>query len=436
MEITKIETNKEKQFFLKESKVNFKPYSEKIEKNVINIFTDIEQQEIVGFGGAVTQSSGIAYQKLSEENKKKFLEETFGDYGYNIVRVPIGSCDFSDKSYSYAKNKDLSDFSIQEDYKHIIPLLKDIKSYRPDVKILASPWSPPSFMKSNKILILGGKLKENYYQTYSDYFVKYIKAYEEIGLNIDYITIQNEPHALQIWESCIISIEEEYNFTEKYLYPNFQKNNIKTKILAFDHNKEKLYLWANKIFSKENHIDGIAFHSYSGEHFEAMDACRKKFPDKLLFHTEKCVGFSNFNPGNEQIDAEIYTFELINDLNNGLNCFLDWNIILDKNGGPNHKRNYCNSPIMLINDEKDYYKNLCYYYIGHFSKVIKPGAVNLGYSKYSKDINSTAFKNPDGTIGIVVLNICDWPQEFNLCIDNICIKETVDKRSIISYILK
>ena len=436
MEILKIETNLDKKIYFKESKEEWKNYSSKIENSVINIFTDIEKQKIIGFGGAVTQSSGIAYKKLQEENKTKFIQELFGDYGYNIVRIPMGSCDFSDRTYSYSKKKDLSDFSIEEDYKHIIPLLQDIKSFKPDVKILASPWSPPSFMKSNKIAILGGKLKEKYYEIYSNYFVKYIKEYEKIGLNIDYITIQNEPYATQTWESCIFSIEEEYYFMENYLYPNFERNDINTKILIYDHNKEKMYQWANEIFSKSNHADGLAFHSYSGEHFEAVNACRNKFPDKLLFHTERCVGFSNFNPNNEQVDAEIYGIEILNDLNNGTNCFLDWNILLDKNGGPNHKRNYCNSPIMLVNNETDYYKNLCYYYIGHFSKIIKDGAVNLGYSRYSKEISVTAFRNLDGSIVVVLINTHDWTHDYNLCINDICITGNMDKRSIISYVIK
>ena len=215
VEILKLETDWNKKIFFKESKENYKKYSPKLENSIINIFTDIEKDQFIGFGGAVTQSSGIAYKKLTAENKHKFIEELFGDYGYNIVRIPIGSCDFSDRTYSYAKKKDLSDFSIDEDYNHIIPLLKDIKEYRPDLKIIASPWSPPSFMKSTKILILGGKLKEKYYQTYSNYLVKYIKAYEKIGLNIDYITIQNEPNAIQIWESCIFTIEEELEFLDK-----------------------------------------------------------------------------------------------------------------------------------------------------------------------------------------------------------------------------
>ena len=436
MEILKLETNFEKKFFFKNSKEDYKPYSNKIEKNVINIFPDIKKEKIIGFGGAVTQSSGLAYKKLSDENKKKFINDLFGEYGYNIVRIPIGSCDFSDKTYSYSSKKDLSDFSIKEDYRHIIPLLQDIKNFKPNLKILASPWSPPSYMKSNKMHILGGKLKEKYFETYCDYFVKYIKAYNQIGLNIDYLTIQNEPYATQIWESCLFDIEDELKLLNNYLYPNFEKNEINTKILIYDHNKEKLYKWANVIFNKSNYADGIAFHSYSGEHFDAINICKSKFPDKLLFHTERCVGFSNFNPNNEQPDAEIYGIEILNDLNNGTNCFLDWNILLDKNGGPNHKRNFCNSPIMLINDETNYYKNLCYYYIGHFSKVIKEGAINLGYSRYNKEISVTAFRNLDGSIAVVLMNTHDWQHDYNLCIDDMYIPGKIDKRTIISYIIK
>ena len=276
-------------------------------------------------------------------------------------------------------------------------------------------------------------IQKKYKQTYSEYFVKYINSYKEHGINIDYVTVQNETNALTLWESCVYSPKEEADFLVNYLYPTFEKNKIKTKILIYDHNKEKLFSRALAEFNDPNVANaasGIAFHWYSGNHFENIALCHEKFPDKLLFHTEGCFGYTPDN-----CYANEYAHDIAEDLNAGTNAYMDWNILLDSNGGPCHIKNYCNSPVMLTQDNLDYNKSLAYYYIGHFSKVIMPGAVRIAYSKYIGDIKMTAFKNPDNSIALVMLNREHYDISFRVCFKNICFKDIIYHQSMISYLI-
>ena len=436
MKIEKIETNYKRNMFLDSKIIKSGKYKESIENKVINAYKDIQKQQFIGFGGAITQATGETYKKLSSEKQKEFLYDYFVNCNYNILRLPIGSCDFSREKYSYSNKKDLSDFSIEKDKEYLIPLVKDILEMRPGVQFLASPWSPPSFMKTNKMLTLGGRLLEKYYGLYADYLVRYIKAYKELGVEINYITIQNEPNAIQIWESCLFTAKEELDFIKNYLYPSFKENNIETKILIYDHNKEKMYKRADEIINKFNEVDGIAYHWYTGDHFENIELCSRVFKDKLLIHTEGCVGFSKFNPDEEVKNAEIYAHDILGDLTHGCNGYIDWNMLLDHKGGPNHKLNYCNSPIMLKEDSDEYYKNLCYYYIAQFSKVVMPGAHIIATSRYTENIEVVACINKDNSIGIVLLNRNDKNFEYNLCIEDMCIHDNLDSHAIVSYLIK
>ena len=431
--VTKFETNNEKKYYFHESKINIKKYSKRIENNVINIYPNIEYQEFIGMGGAITEASAYSYSLLPEHKKQSFINDYFLTANYTLCRISIGSCDFSLKSYSYSKKHDLSDFSIEKDKKYIIPFIQDILKVKPDLKFLASPWSPPSFMKNTKRLIGGGKLLDKYKQTYADYLVKFINSYKELGINISYMTVQNEPNATMLWESCVFNAEDEADFLANYLYPTFKKNNIDTKILIYDHNKEKLFNRALDVFDNQAAKDaasGIAFHWYSGNHFENIALCRQFFPDKLLFHTEGCFGLSKDNSYHN-----LYAHDIAEDFNSGVNGYTDWNILLNSKGGPNHKRNYCNSPIMLNDDSSDYIKSLSFYYIGHFSKVIQPGAHRIAFSKFSGDIKMTAFKNPDNSIVVILINGVHYNMDINLCINDNMIKDTLESQSIVSYII-
>lgn len=433
MKITRIETNKHQNMYFNTTKIKSRRYWPILDRQIINIYPDVTYQEFKGFGAAITESAAYAYSLLPAEKKTEFMKDMFENINYSLCRLQIGSSDFSLNTYAYAKKHDLSDFSIERDKKYIIPFIQDALKVNPNLRFLASPWSPPRFMKNTKISILGGKLLTKYKQTYADYFVKYLNSYKELGINIDYVTIQNETNGMPIWESCLYSAKDEVDFLVNYLYPTFQKNNIHTKILVYDHNKEKLFTRACAEFNNpeaNKAASGIAFHWYSGNHFENISLCREKFPDKLLFHTEGCFSFDPTNSFANQ-----YAHDIIEDLNAGINGYIDWNILLNSKGGPNHKKNYCNSPVMLKEDNSDYNKSLTYYYIGQFSKVIKPGAVKIAHSKYLSDLRVTAFKNPDNSIAVVLYNTAGYKIDFHMCIGKRRIRDSIEKDCMVSYLI-
>ncbi len=441
MEITKFETNYKRKFFFYKSKVNPKKYQEKIENQVINIYPEITYQTFLGFGGAFTESTGYALKQLSAEKQNQALNDYFSKDGLNYYfgRLPIGSSDFSPKSYSYSYKEDLSDFSIEKDNEFILPVVKATLKINPNLQFLSSPWSPPKFMKTNKMLTLGGKLIQKYKQTWANYFAKYIKEYKQEGIDIKYVTVQNEPNAVQLWESCLYNPEEEIDFAVNYLYPTLRSNNLQTKILIWDHNKEKLFTRSKQELNTNKALEavaGIAYHYYSGDHFENIALTHDTFPGKILLHTEGCTGYSKFNPNEEIQNGEIYGHDILGDLNAGSNGYIDWNLVLDNKGGPNHKFNYCNSPIMINKDNSDYIKNLTYYYIGHFSKFIMPGAKRIAFSKYTSDIEVTAFKNPDNSIAIVLMNRNNFNKEYTICLNDVTFHDNLDSHAIVSYVVK
>lgn len=440
MKILKYETNYVEKNYIKEQKTDLKNITRSVEYKVINIYPEIEYQNFVGFGGSITEAAGYAFSRLDLDKRKEVIKEIFSEEGlnYSYIRLPIGSCDFSIKSYSYSSKKDLSDFSIEKDREYILPLLKEAFNANQNLKIIASPWSPPAFMKNTHLLVFGGKLRNKYKQTYADYFVKYIKAYKDEGFDINYVTVQNEPNAIQKWESCLYSAEEEADFIVNYLYPTLKRNNLNTEILIWDHNKERLVTRVLKEFTIDGAYDkiaGIAYHYYTGEHFDNVRIISERFPDKLLIHSEGCVGYSDQKNDTNVGDGEIYSHDIIGDFNAGSMGYVDWNLILDYNGGPNHKNNFCSSPVMINKEGNDYFKNPSFTYISHFSRFIKPGAKRLGVSRYTDDIEITAFKNMDNSIVIVVLNRKNWNIEYNMCIEDKFVNDIIKPHSIYTYIV-
>ena len=337
MKIKKVETNYKIHKLLKESVISgFEKDFEKQENRVIIIYPEFEYQEIIGFGGAFTDSSGYVFSKFPNEVKEKFINDYFSEDGicYNFCRTHINSCDFSTETYSYSEKENLDDFSIQRDEKYLIPLIKEAQKTNPKIEILSTPWSPPKFMKTNDNMNHGGKLKTEYKELWAKYIVNYIKEYEKQGINISYLTVQNEPNAKQLWESCQFNGAEEAEMALDYIIPNLKTNNINTKVLIWDHNKERLYFRAKEIYEKDNYnlISGIGYHYYSGDHFENIKLVREKYPEKLIIHTEGCTGFSIKRWSRQIPNAEIYAHDIIGDLNAGANGYIDWNILLDFKG--------------------------------------------------------------------------------------------------------
>lgn len=380
----------------------------------VSVYPSVHYQRFEGFGGAFTESAAHNWKRLPTDRRQAFLENYFGKEGlrYTQGRVHIGSCDFSLGNYACKSSSRDNGFNTEHDDGNLIPMILEAqKTAGQSISLLLSPWSPPAFMKSNGDMNSGGKLLDIYRADWAECVAKYAAHYCAAGCSVRRISIQNEPDAVQTWDSCIYSGKEEGEFAADFLAPALLKEGCgDVKILAWDHNKDIIVYRAQDTLSvdgADKSVAGFAFHWYTGDHFEALRAVRSMYPEKELWFTEGCVEYSRFNGMTSQQKAEMYAHDIIGNLNGGINGSIDWNLLLDAKGGPNHAGNYCESPIMLNSDCTDFTLKSEYYYIGQFSRYIQSGAVRVGISTWRSDIEATAFENPDGSIVAVLLNQMD-----------------------------
>ena len=350
------------------------------ELKTIRLNKNRTKQSILGFGGAFTESSASIYNQLDLIKKNEIIEAYFGEKGnkYNMGRTHINSCDFSLKNYAHCETEDefLNDFSIERDKKMLIPLIKAAlkKSINP-IHLIASPWSPPAWMKTNNEMNHGGKLKEKYNNTWAEYYCKYIEFYEKDGIPIWGISVQNEPEAVQTWDSCLYTAEEERDFIKKFLGPALERYNyLHKKLIIWDHNRDVMVKRARTVLSDPDaskYVWGTGFHWYNGDHFDEVQKVHDEFPDKELIFTEGCQEggphIGSWNLG------ERYATSIINDLNRWTVAWIDWNLILDERGGPNHVGNFCSAPIIVDTNKNELLYQSSYYYLGHFSRFFNRG---------------------------------------------------------------
>lgn len=311
-----------------------------------------------------------------------------------------------------------------------MPVINNILKEK-NLTFIASPWSPPKFMKTNKELYNGGKLLKKYYSIYAEYLIKFLEAYRKENININYITMQNEPYACQKWESCKYSLNEQKQFIYENLLKLLRKTD--TKLLLWDHNKENLYNNINELYRADEKIAGIAYHWYSGTHLTNLELVAQKYKDSLFIHTEGACYFSNYNEKEWIKDAEMYLIDLINDMNYGMNGYVDWNILLDFNGGPNHKNNFCKSPIILNENSSDFILTPIYYYLGHISKYVEPEAKILAVDTYLPNLLVIATKK-ENKIVTTILNFNNETMELNLLINKTRVKDYINPHTICTYI--
>src|ERR1700752_388016 len=387
----------------------------------ICVFVDPSKQfqTFLGIGAALTDASAETFAMLPKEKQREFIEAHFSEsrgIGYKLARTNIHSCDFSSGSYTYVTegDKELKSFSVDHDKKYRIPFIKEVlAATRGRLNIFASPWSPPAFMKDNNDILHGGKLKPEFYQSWASYYAKFIKSYQAEGIPIWGISVQNEPMATQKWESCIFSAEDERDFLKTYLGPTLKREGLgDKKIIAWDHNRDLIYQRASTILTDPQaakFVWGIGYQWYEpwsgGEPmFDNVRLVHETFPDKSLIFTEGCV--DSFDPQKigEWKFGEQYGRSMINDFNNGTVGWTDWNILLDEKGGPNHVQNFCFAPVHANTKTGELTYLSSYYYIGHFSKFIQPGARRIASSPSRSQLLSTAFLNPDGKVIVVVMN--------------------------------
>ncbi|AEV28424.1 O-glycosyl hydrolase [Sphaerochaeta pleomorpha str. Grapes] len=389
-----------------------------IELNIINIYQQVTFQKLQGFGGAITEAVGSVLAALPEEQASTILRSCFSSEGlaYRFVRTSIDSCDFSLSEYCAGKQDE--SFSLERDEISIIPWIKKAYEIAEEAfAVMLSPWSPPAYMKSNGQRCQGGSLKDEYKTQWAEYICRYIKAYRDQGIRVACLSIQNEPNANQKWESCLYTGAEEKDFLQTYLYPALQKSHLEDiEIFVWDHNKERLFDRAAACIDEKTDpmVAGFAFHWYSGDHFDALRLVKKRYPSKRLLFSEGCIEYSRYDKGNQLYNAQKYGHEIIGNLNAGMDTFIDWNIVLESNGGPNHCNNFCEAPIFVNRETNEIIYNLSYRYIWHFSHFIQPGAVHIASTGFDSTVESVAFRNPEGSYVVVIMNRSQKEQPINL----------------------
>lgn len=384
-----------------------------VENQVINLYPEVEYQKFEGFGGAFTESAAFVYSQMNIRQREQLISEYFdtAKMNYQMGRIHLDSCDFSIGQYeamSDEKDREMKSFSLDRFRKYVLPFIKEVQCQTgKQIELMISPWSPPAFMKTNGQRSNGGKLRKEYMDFWAEYICLYIHELRKEGLRISRMSIQNEPAAVQTWDSCIYTASEERCFLKDFLYPALKKSGLDDlEIFVWDHNKERAFERACEIIDSETDhmITGIAFHWYSGDHFEALEMIHQKFPDKKLILSEACIEYSKYSAENYLANAQKYAHDIIGNLNAGMNAFYDWNLLLDQTGGPNHVQNLCDAPYLYDTENKKLMERNTLSYIWHFSHYIQPGAVRIGFSKYTQNLDVTAFKNPDGTLSVVILN--------------------------------
>ena len=411
-------------------------------KSKITIEPKNQRQEILGFGGSFTEASSSIYKELDEEKKEEIIESYFGENGnkYSMARTHINSCDFSLGNYAHVEDEndlELKTFSLERNKISLIPMINDaLKKRKNKIRIMASPWSPPAWMKTTGEMNFGGKLKSEYRDTWADYYCKFIENCEKENVPIWGLSIQNEPEAKQTWDSCLYTAEEERDFIKNHLGPSLKKHNLlDRKVIIWDHNRDVMVERARTVLSDPDaakYVWGTGFHWYCGDHFDNVQKVHDEFPDKQLIFTEGC------QEGGPHIGSwdlgERYATSIINDLNRWTVAWIDWNLILNEQGGPNHVGNYCSAPIIVDTHSQDLLYQSSYYYVGHFSRFILPGDKIINSKNTNDTIDVLSSINDQKIVNTVIQNKNESCVEINYNRDNMNSVFTIPERSIVTVV--
>ncbi|RAK69323.1 glycoside hydrolase family 30 protein [Hymenobacter edaphi] len=432
-------------------KLSFKPVGQPLETDP-TVFIDPTHayQTIVGIGGALTDAAAETFAKLPKTQQQELLRAYYSPtqgIGYTLARTNINSCDFSSDTYTYVQDgdKELKTFNIQHDEKYKIPFIKQATAAAGGtLPLYVSPWSPPAWMKDNNSMLQGGHLRPEFRQAWANYYVKFIQAYEKMGLPVWGLTVQNEPMAKQRWESCIFTAEEERDFVKGFLGPTLQKSGLgNKKLIGWDHNRDLAFQRASTLFDDpeaSKYYWGLGFHWYetwtgSTMQFDNLRRVHETYPAKNLIFTEGCIENFKLDNVNDWKLGEKYGHSLINDFNAGTVAWTDWNVLLDETGGPNHVGNFCYAPVIADTKAgKLIYTNI-YYYLGHFSKFVRPGARRIATASSRDVLQTTAFRNADGSVAVVVMNQTDKEMPFQLWIKGQAAATVSPAHSIATYVL-
>lgn len=426
-------------------------------------------QTIDGFGFAVTGGSAELLMKMEAKKRREILQNVYGtnpeDIGVSYVRLSIGSSDLNSFTFSYndleqgETDYKLENFSLSQDLQDVVPVMREILEINPEIKIMGSPWSAPLWMKTNNN-IRGGKLKEDCYEVYADYFVKYILEMKDYGIPIDAITIQNEPMNSRNTPSMSWFWFEQADFIKDHLGPKFKENKISTKIVIFDHNTDRpdYPLSILQDTSASKFIDGSAFHNYRGQ-MESMSMVHRARPDKQIYFTEQMV--------TEDLQSDLINITepvnrlVIQGINNWSQNIILWNLAADPENDPHTGNGGCSMcQGALTIDGNNVSRNLAFYTIAHASKLVRPGSRRI-YSTQNDDLNvciyqdeqrpmvnrvwfsnqnnllpNVAFKTPEDMIVLVVANTSLHKKSFKIQYDGAFAVLSLDPGSVGTFTWK
>ncbi|MEM1059962.1 MAG: glycoside hydrolase family 30 protein [Verrucomicrobiota bacterium] len=423
------------------------PCLEVTPRRVVNLEVDGDRecQEIEGFGGAFTEAASTTLDKLPADKQEELLRAYFDPqtgHGYTLCRSHINSCDFSLGNYAYCeKDGDhaLESFSIEHDRASLLPMIKRAQALvGQGFKLMGSPWSPPAWMKTNGMMNEGGSLKPECRETWARYFVRYLEEYAKEGVPVWGLTVQNEAAAKQTWDSCLYTAEEERDFVRDYLGPALHRGGqAHVKLIYWDHNRDKIYERAKVMLDDPEaakYIWATGFHWYGSDAFGNVARVHEAWPDKKLLFTEGCQEGTDL--WGSWLLGERYGRSIIQDLNNWTVGWMDWNLLLDETGGPNHVQNLCLAPVMADTRTGTLDYQSSYYYLGHFSRFIKPGARRLLSSSGHDALELLAARNPDGSVAVVVMNRQEryWP--FTITLGGERLRLNAPARSILTTVLR
>jgi glucosylceramidase len=400
-------------------------------------------QEIEGFGGAFTEAAALSWFKLGPAQRDELLRAYFDPeqgHGYTLCRVHMGSCDFALGNYAHAEapgDLALEGFDISRDRQALLPFIRAaMRVAGGPIKLLVSPWSPPAWMKTNGQMNGGGRLRPECREAWACCFVRFIKAYEAEGVPVWGVSVQNEPMATQRWDSCIYSAEEERDFVRDHLGPELERAGLgHVKIVVWDHNRDLMVERASVMYADPEaarFVWGTGFHWYGEDHFDHPRLVHDAWPDKKLLFTEGC------QEGGPHLGSwalgERYARSMVSDLNAWTVGWIDWNLLLDEQGGPNHVGNFCSAPMLADTAADRLLPQSSYAYIGHFARFVRPGAVRVLCAATAATVECAAFANPDGTLATVAINRSENAVRFLLSANRSEAVAVLPARSIATFL--
>lgn len=406
---------------------------------IIQVSEHETYQIMDGFGFALTGGSAEHLNRMNTSARAKLLQELFGKSEDNLhlsfLRISIGASDLDAEPFSYADTKgnipdpELNTFSLAKDEETLIPIIKEILQINPDIKLMASPWSAPVWMKSNK-QTKGGSLLPIYYKTYANYLIKYLHAMAEHGIKIDFITVQNEPLHDGNNPSMHMVAVEQAAFIGGFLGPALERAGLTTKVLAYDHNVDRtdypLTVFADSVAN--SYLYGSAYHLYGGQ-ISDLTEVHYQHPNKHIYFTEQWYGA----PGNFAMDLKWHIREvIIGATRNWSRGIIEWNLSSNPSLTPhtNGGCDQCLGAITLDGDEVT--RNAGYYVIGHISSFVPPESQRIS-STYNQDLPNVAFRTPENEIVLLMLNDTDEDQAFSVSHKNAQFSTNLEAGSVATF---